>query len=162
MAREMGCLMRIFDLLRRFLCAIPVYVIVLFFSSRLNPAVSSLRYFVFALISYDWYTFVFQWGLKGDHSMILAGLAVCFRSSCFTDPTYFVSLLPTQITIFTADVVLLAISYLRCILTSSAVEDNPPPADYFARLSQLAPNEPPRFALDFASCLLNSLSLMWS
>jgi len=81
-------------------------------------------FLVLALVLTDWYIFTVQWGIRRSHSYpVLAWIAVVVENVLIG---------------------LTIASYLRCVFTSSAVADNPPPANYFARLRRLRPNTPIR------------------
>lgn len=67
-------------------------------------------FLVLFIISVDWYSFVVEFAYRREHQ----------RPAL----TWFLALL------FTGDVALLLASYGRCVLTSSAVTDNPPPPFY--------------------------------
>jgi len=73
-------------------------------------------YVVLALIAVDYKTFVWDYGIKQEH-----------------DYPFLVFILEV---LFNIVAVLLVVSYLRCVFTSSAVADNPPPPGYFERLGR--------------------------
>ena len=81
-------------------------------------------YLVCALIAVDWYIFVFRWALGHEHAF-MAGVYLL-------------------IAIFTTVVGMTMWSYFRTIFTSSSVCDNPPPSDYYRRVAEFFPGQPPR------------------
>eukprot|EP00823_Brevimastigomonas_motovehiculus_P007660 TRINITY_DN677_c2_g2_i1.p1 TRINITY_DN677_c2_g2~~TRINITY_DN677_c2_g2_i1.p1 ORF type:complete len:415 (+),score=82.22 TRINITY_DN677_c2_g2_i1:161-1405(+) len=81
-------------------------------------------YLVFLLIGADWYTFVIRWGLQTTSNYPILKLFA--------------------VLIFNVLVFFICLSYLRCILTSNAVADNPPPPHYFELWQQHHPDIPIR------------------
>lgn len=78
-------------------------------------------FLVFILIGLDVYSFNFEYAIQQPHSSPFLVFLSCL--------------------LFDTCVFLLVWSYLRSILTSSAVKDNPPPSDYYSRIRSMYPGQ---------------------